>query len=55
MEEQIKYTRCKKCNRPLKDKKSQDRGYGEHCWSLYNKERIKKQRTLFDALAIITK
>jgi hypothetical protein len=47
-ESQMKYTRCKRCNRPLTNDVARQRGYGNHCWHLHNVEFERKQNHLFD-------
>lgn len=41
------YSKCLRCNRPLKTEQAQRRGYGPFCWHLRNKELDKRNR-LFD-------
>lgn len=42
------YKRCLRCNRILKSEKARQRGYGNHCWALYNIEVKKQRKSLFD-------
>lgn len=46
MEDKL-YGRCKRCNRPLKSKEAQQRGYGPHCWVLHKRSKELEQPVLF--------
>lgn len=48
MEIERKYTRCRRCNRPLKSEKAQKRGYGGHCYQLHLADVEKNHKTLLD-------
>lgn len=37
-ENDIKYTRCLKCNKILKTERAKQRGYGDICWKQYLSE-----------------
>lgn len=50
MEDQIRYIKCKRCNKPLKTLEARQRGYGDFCWKQHNIEVAKKQRTLIDTI-----
>lgn len=48
MEQNKLYEKCLRCNRPLKSQKAKERGYGEHCWQVYNFTKKKTKPTIFD-------
>lgn len=39
---EVLYSRCKRCNRPLKSVEARQRGYGNLCWQKHQNERTKK-------------
>ncbi len=49
------FKRCLRCNRILKSEKARQRGYGDHCWTLYIKEVKKNQKNLWDVYKVIKK
>ena len=52
MEDTI-YLRCKRCNRPLKDNVSKNRGYGNKCWRIHNMEikHLNQKASIFEILS----
>ena len=42
------FTKCLKCNRILKNKLAQERGYGNHCWKLHTIEVQRQSRNLLN-------
>ena len=46
MDKDIRYSRCKRCNRILKTELAKQRGYGEYCWRQYQKS-VKNSKNRF--------
>lgn len=47
MKDDIRFIKCKRCNRPLKTEEAQKRGYGATCYKRYLEENKIPQRDLF--------
>lgn len=45
--ENKEFEKCIRCNKPLKSKEARRRGYGDHCWKLYQKEISEKRNPLY--------
>lgn len=47
MKDDIRFIKCKRCNRPLKSEEAQLRGYGPTCYKKYLEENKVAQKDLF--------
>lgn len=47
MKDDIRFIKCKRCNRPLKSEEAQLRGYGPTCYKKYLEENKVIQKDLF--------
>jgi hypothetical protein len=54
MSDDIRYIRCKRCNRPLKTESAQKLGYGPCCQRKLQVENYQKQVDIFSKYSLVS-